>query len=81
MNIPLALIEPSTSSGLLPILMWCLVVLYLYFCVRVTISVVRSIRGIAAPLWVAVCWIIPVIGPVAASVAVRQRHASVNPQT
>ena len=81
MNVTLALFESSTSFGILPILIWCLIALYFYFCVRVTIAVVRNIRGIAAPLWVVVCWLIPLIGPVAASLAIRQKVATVKTQT
>ena len=81
MNITLAVFESDTPRGYLPIVMWCLVALYLYFTVRVTIAVMRSIPGIAAAVWVLVCWLIPFVGPIAAWFAVRQRVTAVRAQT
>jgi hypothetical protein len=50
--------------------------------IRATIFSARTFRGALAPLWILLCWLLPVIGPIAALVAARRhvqlerRHAA-----
>jgi hypothetical protein len=37
-----------------------------------TIVAARCFRGILAPVWILLCWLLPVIGPVAALLAARR---------
>ena len=47
-------------------------VLPLILAIRATIVSVRVFRGILVPIWVAVCWLLPVVGPIAALLAAKK---------
>ena len=47
------------------------VVLPVMLAIRATIVSVRVFRGILVPVWVVVCWLLPVIGPIAALLAAK----------
>ena len=40
--------------------------------IRATIVSARTFRGALAPIWILLCWFLPVIGPIAALVAARR---------
>lgn len=50
--------------------------------IRATMVFARTFRGALAPLWILLCWLLPVIGPIAALVAANRqiqlegRHAT-----
>ena len=44
--------------------------------IRATMVSARTFRGALAPLWILVCWLFPVIGPIAALVAARRHRQS-----
>ncbi|MBM3847000.1 MAG: hypothetical protein FJ405_12035 [Verrucomicrobia bacterium] len=50
-----------------------LVVAGVILAIRATIVSARTFRGALAPLWILLCWLLPVIGPIAALIAAR-RH-------
>lgn len=41
--------------------------------IRATLVSARTFRGASAPLWILLCWLLPVIGPIAALVAARRQ--------
>lgn len=41
--------------------------------IRATIVSARTFRGALALLWILLCWILPVIGPIAALVAAKRQ--------
>jgi fatty acid desaturase len=47
--------------------LWLLVILAaILLAIRATLVSVRTFRGALVPLWVLLCWLLPVIGPMAA---------------
>jgi len=41
--------------------------------IRATLVSARSFRGALAPLWILLCWLLPIIGPVAALAAAKKQ--------
>ncbi len=41
--------------------------------IRATMVSARTFRGALAPLWILLCWLLPVIGPFAALVAAKRQ--------
>ena len=39
--------------------------------IRATIVSLRTFRGALTPLWILLCWLVPIFGPIAALVAAR----------
>ena len=47
-------------------------VLPLMLAIRATIVSVRVFSGFLLPVWVVVCWLLPVVGPIAALLAAKK---------
>ena len=69
----------STQFGinwpLVVVQLLCLLVMVaaVFLAIRATIVSARTFRGALAPLWILLCWLLPVIGPIAALVAARRQ--------
>ena len=44
--------------------------------IRATLVSARTFRGALAPLWILLCWLLPIIGPVAALIAAKKQAQS-----
>jgi len=57
--------------------LWLLVILAaILLAIRATLVSARTFRGMLAPLWILLCWLLPIIGPVAALIAAKRQAQS-----
>jgi hypothetical protein len=40
-----------------------------------TVVAARTFRGFLAPVWILLCWLLPVVGPIAALIAAKKQVA------
>jgi uncharacterized RDD family membrane protein YckC len=55
------------------VVVFLLVVAAFILAIRATLLSARSFRGMRAPIWILICWILPVVGPIAALAAARRQ--------
>jgi len=51
-----------------------LIVALIVLPVRATFASLKAYTGVELPLWILICWLLPVVGPVVTLSAIRQRR-------
>lgn len=66
----------SWQKVVIQLLFFLVIVAAVILAMRATKVSIRTFRGAAAPLWILVCWLLPVIGPIGAIAAARRQLLS-----
>jgi hypothetical protein len=66
-------ISSQFGVSLMPLVCGLVNITAVVLAIRATIVSARTFRGALALLWILLCWLLPVIGPIAALVAARRQ--------